>query len=251
LQVALPANYPFVFPQVKCQLPVKIQVSSSSLPQIYSHHQQLIHKYQPLFNCLDDLDQNMKILEPDQPNRSDVWRRIALGYHCSLEIELNPDAPMDAKPKVRFFGNLSRVKDLKNKWANSEWCVKETEKKKDGFPTDTFNRNKDGPIHTNLLSIFQMVKSQESNATEDYTNKHDVECGICYAYKLNDTSTPDIICTNQSCIRGFHYQCLYEVTRLSLMFYDVTDALNSGSEAIPPQLKVSMCYSANVLIVAR
>jgi hypothetical protein len=72
-------------------------------------------------------------------------------------------------------------------------------------------RNKDGPIHTNLLSIFQLVQSHDGNTTEDYTNKNDVECGICYAYKLNDTTIPDIICTNQSCIRGFHYQCLYEV----------------------------------------
>lgn len=65
----------------------------------------------------------MTILEPDKPTRADVWRRIALGHHCSLEIELNIEAPMDIKPKARFFGNLSRVKDLKEKWAISEWYV--------------------------------------------------------------------------------------------------------------------------------
>lgn len=158
----------------------------------------------------------MTILEPDKPTRADVWRRIALGHHCSLEIELNIEAPMDIKPKARFFGNLSRVKDLKEKWAISEWYVNDNIRFFFFFfwfrtQRVIFYRNKNEPIHANLLYIFQMVKSQDSNMTEDYTNKNDVECGICYAYKLDDASTPDIICNNQSCIRGFHYQCLYEV----------------------------------------
>jgi E3 ubiquitin-protein ligase FANCL len=129
LQVSLPTNYPFVSPQITCELPVKLQqtASSLSLPQIYIKHQQLVNTYQPLFNCLDDLDQHMKILEPDKPNKSHIWRRIALGHHCSFEIELNPEAPMDMKPKIRFFGNLSRVKDLKDKWSNSEWYCSKNE----------------------------------------------------------------------------------------------------------------------------
>jgi hypothetical protein len=72
-------------------------------------------------------------------------------------------------------------------------------------------RNKNLSIHQNLLDSFQLVDN-DNDAYEDYTTTGDIECGICYSYKLNNSDTPDIICSNISCSRGFHYQCLYEVS---------------------------------------
>ncbi|KAI9476572.1 MAG: WD-repeat region-domain-containing protein [Benjaminiella poitrasii] len=198
LKVLLPAHYPFASPKVTTELPSSIEINSScsSLSSILEQHKNLIEKYQQLFDCLDDLDKHMRILEPEHPKRSDVWRKIALGHHCSLEIELNPEAPIDSKPKIRFFGSLNRVNDLKNKWNEFKW-------------------DKDIPIHKNLLSSFQLVSNSENkDVQEDYTTIGDIECGICYSYKLNDEDTPEIICGNQLCSRGFHYQCLYEVTNM-------------------------------------
>ncbi|KAI7901335.1 WD-repeat region-domain-containing protein [Cokeromyces recurvatus] len=195
LKVILPIHYPFALPQVISELPSPIEATSSELSILIKQHQILIEKYQTLFNCLDELDTHMRILEPEQPKRNDIWRRIALGHHCSLEIELNPESPMDSKPKVRFFGSLNRVNDLKNKWNEFKW-------------------DKNRPIYQNLLNSFQLVSNSENkDLQEDYTMTGDIECGICYSYKLNDKDTPDIICDNLLCNRGFHYPCLYEWLR--------------------------------------
>jgi E3 ubiquitin-protein ligase FANCL len=92
----------------------------ATLPQLLSQHQQLITKYQQLFDCFDDLDSHLRIVEPEQPKKSDCWRRIALGYHCTLELEFNPDLAV-GRPKASFFGSVSRVNDLKSKWSKYKW----------------------------------------------------------------------------------------------------------------------------------
>ncbi|KAI8087998.1 WD-repeat region-domain-containing protein [Gilbertella persicaria] len=184
---SLPAQYPLVPPRLTgYHLPVSMDITSCShLQDMLNQHQSLINQYQPLFDCMDDLDQHMRILEPDHPTRTDCWRRIALGHHCSLEIELNPDMPRQNKPKVRFFGNANRVHELKQLWHAKTW-------------------HQDQPIHTNLLDLCQVTGDQSESSVND------VECGICYAYKLNGTDTPDIICA--LCNRGFHDECLYQVS---------------------------------------
>ena len=55
-----------------------------------------------------------------------------------------------------------------------------------------------------------------SNTHQEDTSS-DVECAICYAYKLEHTVlgllTPDVICTNDQCNRGFHPTCISEVNQ--------------------------------------
>lgn len=108
---------------MKCELPSSPQLNagSSTLSQLLSQYVEHVNKYQGLFDCLDDLDKHMRILEPEQPKRSDCWRRIALGHRCTLELEFNPDMPIHTKPKAAFFGSFSRVNDLKSKWAKYKW----------------------------------------------------------------------------------------------------------------------------------
>ena len=38
-----------------------------------------------------------------------------------------------------------------------------------------------------------------------------MECGICYAYRLND-AIPDKACDDPRCSQPFHNTCLYEVS---------------------------------------
>ncbi|GAN04869.1 E3 ubiquitin-protein ligase FANCL [Mucor ambiguus] len=191
VKIDLPSNYPYASPKAEWDLPVAVS-NHGTLAHILAQHRAFVIKFQLLFNCMDDLDKHMRIIEPERPKRSDTWRRIALGHHCSLEIHINAESPLDMKPKIRFFGSANRVKDLQSKWKESSW-------------------NKDLLMHQNLLDSFQLV-SNSTDAYEDYTTTGDIECGICYSYKLNHTDTPDIICSNMSCSRGFHYQCLYEVS---------------------------------------
>ena len=44
-----------------------------------------------------------------------------------------------------------------------------------------------------------------------------MECGICYAYRLNDL-IPDKACDDSRCGQPFHSLCLYEVSRISVFF---------------------------------
>ena len=44
-----------------------------------------------------------------------------------------------------------------------------------------------------------------------------MECGICYAYRLNDL-IPDKACDDSRCGQPFHSLCLYEVIILESHF---------------------------------
>ncbi|CAG8742326.1 6022_t:CDS:1, partial [Racocetra fulgida] len=52
-----------------------------------------LEKFQDVWSMLDDIDKHTWILEPYKPKRSDLMRRIALGNHCSLQIELDVSCP--------------------------------------------------------------------------------------------------------------------------------------------------------------
>jgi hypothetical protein len=71
-------------------------------------------------------------------------------------------------------------------------------------------RDKHVSMHVNLLNMFQISQNDKQVVEEDYTNTSDLECGICYSYKL-DKELPEVICSNTLCNRGFHSLCLYEV----------------------------------------
>ncbi|KAG0744968.1 hypothetical protein G6F57_000318 [Rhizopus arrhizus] len=172
LKVTLPSNYPFAPPQIIAYIPTQIE-SSLSIADIVNRHEQIIHQHQKLFDCLDDLDKHMRILEPEKPNRSDTWRKIALGHHCSLYLEItDPMSPFD-KPQIRLFGSEKRVENLRKAWDHTFW-------------------DKEVALHVNLLNIFQLVPD-EKQGQEDYTNTTDIECGICYSYKLENGEAPETI----------------------------------------------------------
>ena len=43
-----------------------------------------------------------------------------------------------------------------------------------------------------------------------------MECGICYAYRLNDL-IPDKACDDSRCGQPFHSLCLYEVNKIIII----------------------------------
>ena len=62
-----------------------------------------------------------------------------------------------------------------------------------------------------------------------------MECGICYAYRLNDL-IPDRACDDSRCGQPFHSLCLYEV---STSLYSLLCYCNCCSETYEPA--VSWC----------
>ncbi|GAA5817520.1 hypothetical protein MFLAVUS_011068 [Mucor flavus] len=169
LKVMVPSDYPFVPLQISCELPNEM-TEKYKMNQVLSEHETLVKKYQVIFDCLDDLDKNMNIIEPEQPKRDDFYRRIALGNHCSFYIQFELEY-QGGKPKhIRFFGSQNNVQELKNNWKSYQWCKQES-------------------VHQNLQNVFQV------QSTIDYTDTSDIECGICYSYNLNNQLPQVILAT--------------------------------------------------------
>lgn len=78
----------------------------------------------------------------------------------------------------------------------------------------------------------------------------DIECGICYIYKLHHEThgdqNPDVVCTNDQCNRGFHPSCLYEVRWIYFLLKRVflRGLVFSGYDRIQRLHVALMCFSA-------
>ncbi|KAJ8663669.1 hypothetical protein O0I10_000917 [Lichtheimia ornata] len=200
IYASIPANYPLSTPKITAQLPIT-NISATTLTNTVEQCYRIIERYQPLFSCLDELDQHTRILDPENPSYGDVWRRVALINHCSLHVELHPDRPQEQPKVIRFFGNEKSTKILRDMWQQgNKWDPSAT------------------PLQ-NIKSIFGdklVLKSGQGNASIDNAAA-DIECGICYIYKLHHEThgdqNPDVVCTNDQCNRGFHPSCLYEWLR--------------------------------------
>jgi hypothetical protein len=147
VSVRLPLDYPFSPPICSASLPTAVELrwrapssssssssysfsssssvtkpktssssssTSSSLADIATHFEKALEKFQNVWNELDDLDSNLWIIEPENPQRSSLMRRIALGNHSSLQITLDPLNPRSL-PECRFMGADTVIGPLREK----------------------------------------------------------------------------------------------------------------------------------------
>ncbi|CAG8613991.1 7115_t:CDS:2 [Cetraspora pellucida] len=94
--VSLPFSYPKASLIVHAELPTPISMAlnhMTSLKDVVSFYSKELEKFQDVWSMLDDIDKHTWVLEPCKPKRSDLMRRIALGNHCSLQIELDASCP--------------------------------------------------------------------------------------------------------------------------------------------------------------
>lgn len=88
------------------------------LSNVVSQWEANLAMYQELWRHLDDLDDHVRILEPEpsratgRPPRSALHRRVAIAPHASVLVQLDPRAP-SAVPSVRFLGKDSLVTPLR------------------------------------------------------------------------------------------------------------------------------------------
>ncbi|KAI8580703.1 hypothetical protein K450DRAFT_235550 [Umbelopsis ramanniana AG] len=197
--------YPLnVIAELPCEMPT-FSVKTN-IPTVISAIRDILNDYQKLFDELDNLDANSWVLDPVRPTRRDTQRRLALGHHCTLHLEIKHTKNPCEAPDLQLFGAESRIAVWK----------------------EAINRNMaawDGskPLLDNILRVLELPKLPQRDNFGD--NSADVECGICYAYHLNtpDTSattktpekeqTPSLICNNETCGRAFHHRCMYEWLR--------------------------------------
>tara|TARA_B100000795_G_C22797293_1_gene440012 strand:+ start:1867 stop:3093 length:1227 start_codon:yes stop_codon:yes gene_type:complete len=150
-----------------------------------------LSEYNTFWNEFDDFDANTWILEPVRPSRSDSLRRIALRKHCSVEITIKPDRPRDVCT-CTFIGPEHIVADLRTAFHSGQ---------------RTWDRNL--TVRNNMERILgQSFPSPATSSKSDFS----VECGVCYAYRLDDgngtTLLPDTTC--ESCGQHFHANCIGE-----------------------------------------
>lgn len=222
---------------------------SVGLPRIHHHFEQALHKYQPLFDELDDLDSHLWILEPSLPaRRCSVERRIALWEGgASMVIVLDPENVRGIPVMVRFLGvtmatmtaaanaaaagqggdgsSAGGVVDWRTSFADFVAEDGGGEDKKhnsskqslsDKEPTKHKRWSEERSIRENLELWFG---SPLPSPLSPSTDKSDflVECGICYTHRLptEDSTTeegplPEAKCSNASCNRHYHESCLFE-----------------------------------------
>jgi E3 ubiquitin-protein ligase FANCL len=197
VSLALPVEYPDSPPRVSAALPEQFTMQWTrglNLCAVLDQFRDVLKLYQDIFDIMDDLDERCWVLEPERPLRSDVYRRIALGKHCSLRIELDPRAPHRAIPECRFLGSDAAVGPLRDS-LNSNMHLWDTSGKVN--------------LRDNLQNVLGSRLPEARNPADLSSQDMGLECGICYSYRLNEM-VPDVACDRGTCAKPFHRTCLVE-----------------------------------------
>ncbi|RKO88049.1 putative E3 ubiquitin protein ligase [Blyttiomyces helicus] len=117
-------------------------------------------------------------------------RRIALGDHSSLQIEINAVNPA-AVPECRFMGSEKVVGALReammmnlNSWSST------------------------ATLRENLERVLgRPFPPPPAESHQDESPSYD--CGICMGFHL-DGASPDYVCANPKCGQAFHPKCLQD-----------------------------------------
>jgi E3 ubiquitin-protein ligase FANCL len=195
LKVTLPAGYPNSSPSCRANLPSLFQgkwvIGQSKLVDLITQFQTTLETFQDIWKVLDDFDQHTVVIEPINPTRADLQRRISISKFGSLRIDLSPLNPF-GMPVFSFMGSETTIRPLREQVASKihQWDYNKT-------PRCNFEF---------LLGI--EFPSPESSSTELDTNQQE-PCSICYAYRLDD-KIPDQVCDNTSCSKPFHTKCIFD-----------------------------------------
>ncbi|XP_022907086.2 E3 ubiquitin-protein ligase FANCL [Onthophagus taurus] len=193
-----------IFKITKCDLPEYqeslVKPPDGSLLTVYENYLKIVNNnnLQALFDILDEIDKNCWVLEPENPTRRDVSRRIMLDEKVSIVITFNPK-DVSTIPQIKFLGPVGLTKkyvDLLNKN-----CV-------------NYNPHGDTILELyNLLEIKNFPR-QPTNVLEEELLVNDEECCICFS-KWLEGKAPEVQCENGSCRQRFHFDCLYQWLRSS------------------------------------
>ncbi|GAB4817921.1 hypothetical protein N2152v2_004967 [Parachlorella kessleri] len=178
--IALPPSYPDAPPTVAADLPAAFTPrwgpGTATLCQLAAQLEATLEGFQWLWDSLDDVDERAwVILDPTKPG---------------------------AFPECRFMGAEAAVAPLRQKLHQNRgrWQA-------------------DRLLRENLEAILeQALPSREAGAEAGQQEDISAECAICYAYRLlqpdaeagAEGEAPDINCSNASCAKPFHRQCLVE-----------------------------------------
>ncbi|CAG8497640.1 7291_t:CDS:2 [Diversispora eburnea] len=184
IYISIPTSYPHALLNARADIPSisMTKFQAANLKDVINYYSKEFGNFQEVWEMLDDIDLNTWVLEPDKPKRSDLMRRIALGNHCSLKIEIDVNYPRK-ECQYELFGTESLIAPLHIKIAKN-WNNWDTNL--------TVRRNFENILEITFPS-FQTSLSSDIN----------FDCGICYSYHFEGT-IPDQSCNNNKCGQSFH-----------------------------------------------
>lgn len=191
LKVQLHSEHPRVAPTCNHDLPSKFKfvwTPSSTLKDLLSQFENTIQSYQVFWDVMGEIDQKTWVLEPEKPNYSATYRRIAISSNSSIQITLDPCHPENLA-QCQFMGADSIVDPLKQKL--------------------NFNLENWDPHRTVLQNLEDLMEMEFPSPNNTKKEEFIGECGICYTYRL-DMELPTKVCENPQCGQPYHQSCLHE-----------------------------------------
>eukprot|EP01048_Picozoa_sp_COSAG05_P009762 COSAG05_NODE_821_length_7122_cov_142.066781_4_plen_396_part_00 len=207
-------DYPLTAPKCSAALPAHVElrwvstgVDTSRLVNIVEQYAAAIASYDMLWAELEYIDAEAWVIEPEMPTGAVVYRRLAAGPHCALQVDLDPAAPR-AVPECKFYGMESAVAPLRarmnqelHRWSPSRRVLENLQL----LLGVDFGRPQ-------ATTVGGSQSATGVTAMEGSEQGHGAECAICYSYRLDGT-IPEKMCDNVRCARCFHISCLLEWLR--------------------------------------
>lgn len=217
LSLRLLPDYPLTAPRCSAALPAHVElrwvstgpgVGTSRLKNVVEQYAMAIAGYDELWHELEHIDAEAWVIEPEMPTRAIVYRRLAVGPHCALQVDLDASAPR-AVPECKFFGMETAVAPLRqrlnlelHRWSPERHVLENLQLLLDV----DFRPAPPAPA----ASISPATAG--TAAMEGAEQGHGAECAICYSYRL-DGAIPEKVCDNANCARCFHVDCMVEWLR--------------------------------------
>nr|SVE76088.1 EOG090X0G12 [Daphnia hispanica] len=169
------------------------QEGTSSLSEMYTLFCQAAEQYADFWKAMEELDAGSLVLEPENPSKRDVYRKISIAPNVSLKIEVDPNHPY-VFPAITWLGSETAVSVFREKILDriEVW-------------------DNDLPINTNLERLLEISLPLKQTIDQGIEN-YEVRCCICYSERLNG-EVPSRTCDNPNCGESFHIYCLYEWLR--------------------------------------
>jgi len=175
------------------------------LPALLAKFRSRLERYQLAWDLLDDLDGHVWVLDPPEPTRADMFRRVALGKHSSILIRLAVESPSSVC-ECEFLGAEAAVAPLRDLFNRGlrQWN-----------PRATTRANLERILAISFPSAPQPAATQAGAGGVDGADGLEM-CGICYCVRLpvdggkGRSTLPDCVCNNTKCAKAFHPSCLQE-----------------------------------------
>lgn len=194
LLLSIPENFPTARPCARVLLPATAAdgfefawASGSTLAEVYRQFTDELGAFQQFWEEVEEIEENMWVVEPEQTNHATTNYQIALGEGCSMLLKLEP-FQLSSAPDVSFMGPDKKTAEIRQRFYEGvdEW-------------TENLS------VYQNLKKILQIDFPQSSSGRGGLSQDRTLFCGICFSFRL-EGQTPTEVC--KDCGQSYHPGCI-------------------------------------------